>query len=43
MIDYEGNEYKPETQPTERPQTNGDETVRWLNDHCDFRPLGEEW
>ena len=43
MIDYEGNEYKPEPQPAERPQTNGDETVKWLEEHCGFRPMGAEW
>lgn len=43
MIDYEGNNYQPELRKPEQPQTNGDETVRWLNDHCDFRPFGAEW
>ena len=43
MIDYEGNNYQPEHRKPKRKQTNGDETVRWLNDHCDFRPFGAEW
>ena len=44
MIDYEGNNYQPEPRKPEQPQTtNGDETVRWLNDHCDFKPFGAEW
>ena len=44
MIDYEGNEYKSEPQPTERQQTtNSDDTVKWLEDHCGFRPIGAEW
>lgn len=43
MIDYEGNNYKPEPHKPERPQTNGDDTVKWLEEHCGFRPMGAEW
>ena len=44
MIDYEGNNYQPEPEPEQpKPQTNGDETVNWLNEHCGFRPFGMEW
>ena len=44
MIDYEGNNYQQEPHKPEQPQTtNGDETVKWLEDHCGFRPHGEEW
>ena len=42
MIDYEYNDYQPEPEP-EQPQTNGDETVKWLEEHCGFRPIGLEW
>ena len=44
MIDYEGNKYQSEPQPTERPHTtNSDDTVKWLEEHCGFRPMGAEW
>ena len=42
MIDYEGNNYQPEPEKP-KPQTNGDETVKWLEEHCGFRPMGAEW
>ena len=44
MIDYEGNKYQPEPRKPEQPQTNNsDDTVKWLEDHCGFRPFGYEW
>ena len=44
MIDYEYNDYQPEQEPEQpKPQTNGDETVKWLEEHCGFRPMGAEW
>ena len=44
MIDYEGNKYQPEPRKPELKQTtNGDDTVKWLEDHCGFRPIGAEW
>lgn len=44
MIDYEGNKYQPEPHKPERKQTTkGDDTVKWLEDHCGFRPFGYEW
>ena len=44
MIDYEGNNYQPELRKPEQPQTTkGDDTVKWLEDHCGFRPIGAEW
>ena len=44
MIDYEGNNYQPEPRKPEQPQTiNSDDTVKWLEDHCGFRPIGAEW
>ena len=44
MIDYEGNNYQPEPRKPEQPQTtNGDDTVKWLEEHCGFRPFGAEW
>ena len=44
MIDYEGNIYQPELRKHEQPQTtNGDDTVKWLDEHCGFRPFGMEW
>ena len=44
MIDYEGNKYQPETHKPERKQTtNGDDTVKWLEDHLGFMPMGAEW
>ena len=45
MIDYDYNNYTPEPRKPEqpKPQTNGDDTVKWLEDHCGFRPMGAEW
>lgn len=44
MIDYDYNNYTQEPRKPEQPQTtNGDETVKWLEDHCGFRPIGIEW
>ena len=44
MIDYDYNNYKPERGKSEQPQTTkGDDTVKWLEDHCGFRPIGAEW
>lgn len=42
MIDYEYNDYQPEPEQP-KPQVNGGETVKWLEDHCGFRPIGLEW
>ena len=42
MIDYEYNDYQPEPEQP-KTQTNGDETVKWLEEHCGFRPMGTEW
>ena len=42
MIDYEFNDYQPEPEQP-KPQANGDDTVKWLEDHCGFRPMGAEW
>ena len=42
MIDYEYNDYQPEPEQP-KPQTNGDDTVKWLEEHCGFRPIGLEW
>ena len=44
MIDYEGNNYQPDPRKPEQPQTtNGDDTVKWLEEYCGFRPMGAEW
>ena len=44
MIDYEGNNYQPEPRKPEQSQTtNGDDTVKWLEEHFGFRPMGAEW
>ena len=44
MIDYEGNNYQQEPRKPERKQTtNSDDTVKWLEEHCGFRPMGAEW
>ena len=44
MIDYDYNNYTPEPRKPEQPQTTkGDDTVKWLDEHCGFRPFGMEW
>lgn len=44
MIDYEGNNYQPEPRNPEQPKPQtGDDTVKWLEDHLGFRPMGVEW
>ena len=44
MIDYDYNNYTPEPRNPDQPQTTkGDDTVKWLEDHCGFRPIGAEW
>ena len=44
MIDYDYNNYTPEPRNPDQPQTTkGDDTVKWLEEHCGFSPFGMEW
>ena len=43
MIDYEYNDYQPKPEPEQPHTTNSDDTVKWLDEHCGFRPFGMEW
>ena len=43
MIDYDYNNYTPEPRKPVTPNGNADETIDWLEAHCDFRPMGAEW
>ena len=43
MLDYEYNDYQPEPEQPKPQTTNSDDTVKWLEEHCGFRPIGLEW
>lgn len=42
MIDYEGNDHRPEAQQQPEPKTDK-QSLEWLEANAGFRPIGAEW